>query len=241
MDTLIAVLSSLSVVAVSAAWLLVFRLKSKKHHIEIKERFPELDEEISKKLPDLLQLPDLRKTLPENLEKEIIERLKSKGRLNLHYDRNMVQGKVFRIEATIFKDPSNALKQAFTESYELKTAPVMKVELTGKNFEIIPVGKNEQQFILGDSPTSWRWDVKPLKHGKQVLEVTASVCFVIDKYGPTYRNLDTLKEEIKVKVNVPLAVKNGIIENWKWAVATISALAGLILTYLKYTGFFGKE
>jgi hypothetical protein len=49
-----------------------------------------------------------------------------------------------------------------------------------------------------------------------------------------------LIKKIKVEVDPKIAVKNFIVENWRWA-AAIVGVSGLVLTYLKNIGYFGNE
>jgi putative IMPACT (imprinted ancient) family translation regulator len=96
------------------------------------------------------------------------------------------------------------------------------------------------QFIESGKPSTWEWDVTPLKSGTQSLEIKVSVIVNLPERGEKQKDYPVLIKKIKVEVDPKIAVKNFIVENWRWA-AAIVGVSGLVLTYLKNIGYFGNE
>jgi hypothetical protein len=160
------------------------------------------------------------------------------GQIGFQYDEAIKQGKTFRFKADLYKQVQ-AIHLKYVETVQVSVGTVMKVNLYGKNFDTRIVS-SEMQFIESGKPSTWEWDVTPLKSGTQSLEIKVSVIVNLPERGEKQKDYPVLIKKIKVEVDPKIAVKNFIVENWRWA-AAIVGVSGLVLTYLKNIGYFGNE
>jgi hypothetical protein len=143
-----------------------------------------------------------------------------------------------RIETRISRDLSadlvTSLKgRGVPEIEELKISELMKVRLSGDDFDIIPQDE-EEQIIEQTGFTEWAWDVTPRKSGKKIIHLHV-ILRIILPFGEEKKDYPVLDREIAVKVNLGYSVKSFIFANWKWIVtALILPLIGwLIKSHIK--------
>lgn len=113
---------------------------------------------------------------------------------------------------------------------ELQITPLMKAELISDDpqaFGIHAFQDKQEQVILSDSPTQWRWSITADKPGDQVLVLT--LFRQIQYNGQTYwRMVETYKNTIHVTVSP----KQQLLQfDWKW-------LAGILLTAILIPAFW---
>jgi hypothetical protein len=111
----------------------------------------------------------------------------------------------------------------------IKVAPSMEVNLKGSAFGIVPTTES-RQFIAGDCPTIWKWDVTPRKIGNQTLDLLA---YVIIKMQDGHEEKRALVKSKTIHIQVNPLEKTGMVDfipslfDGPWA-KVIAALAGVI-------------
>ena len=96
---------------------------------------------------------------------------------------------------------------------EITIGTLMRTELFGDAFEIIPLHE-EEQFISNDTFTEWAWDVTPLKTGTQRLTLRVSVIVIVDELGEKSRDFPTETTLIEVEINPTFSIRTFIVANW---------------------------
>ncbi len=107
---------------------------------------------------------------------------------------------------------SEALK-----STNITTNPLVKLTLVGGEpgaFEVDSVSTTEAQPILDGIPTTWSWQVTPLKSGKHtlLLSVDNVIPFSENSNVLSYKTLGNKKEDIEVDFNTRYFIET----NWQW-------------------------
>jgi hypothetical protein len=105
-------------------------------------------------------------------------------------------------------------------------SPAMKMILTSADFSITALSSEEQ--IVGGPPTNWEWDIIPKHSGKLHLHLAAVV--VLNNIS---RDFTTIDRDIPVQVDPVGAAESFIAGNWQWLIATLTAMTGALLKYLK--------
>jgi hypothetical protein len=97
----------------------------------------------------------------------------------------------------------------------------MKMTLKSADFDITPLA-SEEQFVVGDSPTTWEWDIIPKHSGKLGLHLAAVV-----ELNNLSKDLTTVDREIAVQVDPVDAAAKFAKENGVWMLTTLgAAIAG---------------
>jgi hypothetical protein len=113
---------------------------------------------------------------------------------------------------------------------KMKVASLMRVQLSGNNFEIQKIGE-EDQIVREDNFTEWAWNVTPEKSGKQILYLSITIRIFLPNNKEEYWDIPIKEKEIIVHVNPAYFVSN----NWKqiigWGIAVLSTLisSGIII------------
>ena len=137
-----------------------------------------------------------------------------------------------RIAKTITDDLSSGLRgRGVPQIEEIKVGTFMKVRLTGDNFDIEPLG-HEEQLVAGEGFTQWDWDVIPLKSGIQLLLLIVTVRIKIPDDGEETKDYPVFERQIRVKVNRIYTIKKFIEKHWKWIITTIIS-SGIIAWIVK--------
>ncbi|TAN66344.1 MAG: hypothetical protein EPN17_14110 [Methylobacter sp.] len=129
-----------------------------------------------------------------------------------------------RIEARISKDINadlvTSLKgRGLPQIEELKIYELMKVRLTGDDFEIDSLNEDEQ-IISASGFTEWSWDVIPLKSGKKTLHLHVTLRIRLP-FGEEKKDSPVLDREITVQVNPTYSVKLFLMTYWTWLVTAL--------------------
>lgn len=142
-----------------------------------------------------------------------------------------------RITRDIHKDLLVSLKgRGVPQSEQLKISELMKVRLSGNDFNIISLNE-EEQIIEKTGFTEWAWDITPKDSGKKVLHLHVTLRIRLP-FGEERKDHPVLDREIVVKVNPVYSVKVFLVSHWKWIVtALMLPLIGLV--WKLYTLSFG--
>jgi hypothetical protein len=120
--------------------------------------------------------------------------------------------------------PIDKLKQLIEavgekEGASIQVSDRMEARLSGPHFTIIAITP-EIQAVTETADTEWRWDVKPITEGQQILHLTLSV--LIKVHGEsTQRAIRTFDKQIEVKVTSVQQVVSFVKNNWQWLWAVI--------------------
>jgi hypothetical protein len=116
-----------------------------------------------------------------------------------------------------------ALQSGMTQKVEIIPLPVslkMRMVLRGADFEITPVN-TEEQFVAGDTPTTWEWDIVPKRSGQLRLHLAAVVLL-----NNLSRDFTVVDRDISVQVDPVDEVEKFVKKNWQWIIATLTAVFG---------------
>jgi len=176
--------------------------------------------------------PSFQKIIEEELKKL------SPGRILFNSPEVMKVGITERIEVritqNITEDLTKGLKgRGVPVVEEIKVNTFMKVRLTGDNFDIQP-RCHEKQIVRPEGYTQWSWDVKPLKHGNQVLHLSVTRRIKIPGDGEEKWDYPVMDRDIYVKVNPTYTIMRFIESYWQWMLVAIALpLIGKIIPKIK--------
>lgn len=102
---------------------------------------------------------------------------------------------------------------------ELLVGAFMKVELTGDDFEIMPIGSPVKP-LLAPSFTEWRWEVTPIASGTNPLSVIATVVY---QDQPLKERV--FERRINVVVNPMYSTETWFASNWDKLLAALGITA----------------
>lgn len=110
------------------------------------------------------------------------------------------------------------------EGVRIRVSDRMEARLSGPNFSITGV-TDEVQAVSHLSATEWRWDIKPVEEGKQILHLTLSALIIVDG-ASTPRAIRTFDKIIEVEVTWGQKVSLFIEKNWQWLWAAVLVPVG---------------
>jgi hypothetical protein len=124
-----------------------------------------------------------------------------------------------------------------TSGEPIRVAPYMEVNLKGSAFDIVPTTES-RQFVAGDSPTIWEWDVTPRKIGNQTLDLLA---YVIIKMPDGHEEKRALVKSKTIHIQVNPLEKPGTFDfihslfdgPWAKAIAALSGCLAFFAIYFK--------
>ncbi len=166
----------------------------------------------------------------DDLIEQSLARLK-KGNLAYNTPQKMKTGQTARVTARIAPGeisletlesgmPSGAGTTTATAPTPISTR--MKMTLKSADFNITQLS-SEEQFVGGDTPTEWEWDVVPKHAGTLSLHLAAVV-----ELGNLSRDFTSVDREIAVRVDPIAAVTNFAAANTVWIFTTLGgAIAAL--------------
>jgi hypothetical protein len=181
------------------------------------------------------QKPPCTQQADERALEGAVARLR-KGNLAYHTPEKMKTGETSRVIARIGSNkvsldallsgmPSD--KGTKTEAVETPVSTKMKMTLKSADFDITPLS-SEEQFVLGDSPTTWAWDIAPKHSGKLRLHLAAVV-----ELGGLSKDFTTVDREIAVQVDPVDAVTTFVKANTVWVLGTLGAGIVAVWGWLK--------
>lgn len=159
-----------------------------------------------------------------------------KGYLNLHCPNEMTAKKETVVKVDIARQFPNVV--LINDLHEIKTSRFMSCRLEGVNFEIASMS-TANQTIDDDTPTVWRWKVKPLKKGTGTLYLTVSIITQTKEFGQQQKDYPVLEKEIKIKINKVQVAKEWAATNATWIIGTLFG-SGLIIKILEWTNVISK-
>ncbi len=107
------------------------------------------------------------------------------------------------------------------EGARIKVADRMEARLSGPNFAITQITRDEQAIAQGHV-TEWKWEVKPTAEGRHHLHLTLSALLNIGG-NSTPRAIRTFDKFIVVEVTWPQRVSSFVQGNWQWLWAVFLA------------------
>lgn len=170
----------------------------------------------------------------EVLQQEI-ERLPI-GKISFNPPATMKVGVKERIETRISRDINTDLVtslkgRGLPHVEELTVSELMKVRLSGVDFEINTLNE-EEQIIANTGFTEWAWDVTPQNSGNKVLHLHVTLRIRLP-FGEERKDHPVLDRKIVVQVNPIYSVKIFVATYWKWLITVfILPLIGWIIKKL---------
>ncbi|TAA74551.1 MAG: hypothetical protein CDV28_12323 [Candidatus Electronema aureum] len=146
------------------------------------------------------------------------------GRILFNPPNTMKLGISERVEVRISRElylnlRSNLKGSGFPQIEELKISELMKVRLSGDDFQIVPL--NEAEQILGEKGfTEWVWDVVPLNRGRKVLHLHVTLRIRLP-FGEEKKDHPVLDKEIYVQINPIYSSKLFVVKYWQWIASTL--------------------
>jgi len=114
----------------------------------------------------------------------------------------------------------------------IKTSKIMSMKLIGVNFDIQELNESKQALNFVDNQTDWKWKVRPLESGKQILEIEGYA--YIDIEGEkTPIKINVYKKEIDVNIGFVNAIQLTLKKNWEWIFGIVPFLWFLLNRYKK--------
>jgi hypothetical protein len=134
------------------------------------------------------------------------------GALSWNVNDRMKVGKVFTVTASIVGDRASASSLPSGPQEDIQVTNKMEMELRPDQpdaFTINPPGPTEQ-LIEKTNPTTWTWDVTPLRPGTHVLHL---ITWKVYKTGKKSVSKDKV---IVVEANVTGSITGFVGRNWQW-------------------------
>ena len=104
------------------------------------------------------------------------------------------------------------------EGESIKVSANIKAHFTGENFKISPITP-ETQAVTSFEQTHWKWEVLPVKSGKQLLHLSISALIEVDGIKSS-KAIKTYDKFIDVEVDFANELEKFLIQNWKWIFGT---------------------
>ena len=122
-----------------------------------------------------------------------------------------------------FKQTIEELKKIVNKTGEkfgarVKFSNRMEARLSGHNFKITAI-TSEVQAVSMEKPTSWKWEVSPIKEGIFYLHLTLTAFIEVDGIS-TRSEIRTFDKQIYVEVRVAQKIKEFVSSNLQWLWAT---------------------
>lgn len=152
-----------------------------------------------------------------------------KGNLAYNAPERMKTGQTFRLMARIGSDSISVqtLQSGISVGPNIKTETIstpvttkMKMTLKGSEFDITPLS-SEEQFVAGNSPTTWEWDIAPKHAGTLGLHLAA----VVELNGMS-KDYQTVDRNIAVQVDPVDASEKFLKQNWQWILTALGLSGG---------------
>ncbi len=171
--------------------------------------------------------PDVSKIVEEELNKLV------GGRILYNPPQEMKVGEEERIEVRLTKTSTENLTEGIRGRGEpiienISVGTLMKVHLTGDNFEVKALS-DEEQIVSSENFTQWEFDVTPLQSGVQSLQLVVTVRIKLPGLGEERRNYPVFEKQINVNVNIVYSIKKFMITNWQWIFTTFIGISGIII------------
>ena len=107
----------------------------------------------------------------------------------------------------------------------------MAVTLKGDGFRITAYS-DEEQSVTQDAITTWEFDIRALRPGKQRLVMCMSLRIPIPDQPMEHKSIPVREATIDVQVKVPALVGHFVSSNWQWSIGTAIAIAAVVVAVL---------
>ncbi|MBS1813613.1 MAG: hypothetical protein JSS87_01925 [Acidobacteria bacterium] len=176
--------------------------------------------------------PSIAGTTSEQSDEQNLDRqLQDLKRGNLAYNtpETMKTGETARVTARIGSEKVSVatLKSGLpddgnTTALSTPVSTKMKMTLKSADFDITPLS-SEEQFVTGDTPTTWAWDLSPKRSGKLHLHLAA----IVELNGLS-KDFTAVDRDIEVKVDPLNALSTFFQSNTVWVLGVLGAAATAI-------------
>jgi hypothetical protein len=172
--------------------------------------------------------------LYEDLVRRAVAELVQPGRLLFNPPDQMRLGQKERVEVRLTRslDLDAELLEKLQGPGEpkledIETASRMAVTLTGDGFDIKSYS-DEEQAVTQDGITTWEFDIRAKKGGKQQLFMSVSLRIPVPGQPLVHQNIPVREVTINVRITVP-ALAGIVFGDWRWVTATVIAIAAVIV------------
>lgn len=151
------------------------------------------------------------------------------GQAGLSYDQRMKLHKPYPVVAEIAA-PGVSLKITFGKEVEnIPISDLMTCHLQGEHFDIVAL-HHDEQILLPDRPTIWKWNVVPQRTG--IRKLTLVVSRKIKKGENTgYHDEPVLERYASIHVDPIHETGRFMVKNWQWIAGTIAG-SGVLWHFL---------
>jgi hypothetical protein len=111
------------------------------------------------------------------------------------------------------------------DNARIKVSDRMEADLSGFDFEIIPITPKEQAISHVDA-TSWSWRVRPKSKGLHQLHLTLTAKFDLNG-TQTQKSIRTFERTITVEVTTTEMLTEFVADNWLWVWAPFALPVGV--------------
>jgi hypothetical protein len=169
--------------------------------------------------------------------KKFFKKILKNGYLYFSVNKYMKMGNI-HLATTIICNQKELIQKIYKISNQMiedtKIHDYMTVKLKGENFKIVALN-NEDQILIKNNLTCWKWNVIPTKSGLHdlILVVSARI-----KVEDEVIDLPIRTKTIKVRVNIPYLMKKFTKENWQWIVGALGGsgvLWGIIKNFFLHS------
>jgi hypothetical protein len=195
---------------------------------------PDEVQAISERWRRSLKLDNYHLRACDDLVRSALAELTQPGRLLFNPPDQMRLGQKVRVEVRLTR--SLELDAELLEKLQgpgeprledIKTASRMAVTLTGDGFGINRYS-DEEQAVTQDGITTWEFDIRAKKAGKQQLFMSVSLRIPVPGQPLVHQNIPVREATINVRITVP-ALAGVVFGDWRWATATAIAIAGVVV------------
>ena len=91
---------------------------------------------------------------------------------------------------------------------------------------------DEEQEVTQDRITTWEFDIRALKRGKQQLILSVSLRIPVRGQPKVRKSIPVREATIDVQVGTPTLVAHFVRSNWQWFITTVIAIAAVVVVVL---------
>jgi hypothetical protein len=204
---------------------------------EVPDELPEEEPDFAFEVPARLTEEE-ETVLYEDMMRSAFAEMVKPGRLLFNPPERMQLGQTVRVEVRLtrtleldaellerLRGPGKPLVE------DIATAPLMVVTLKGDAFRITGYS-DEEQSVTQDRITTWEFDIRALKRGKQQLIMSVSLRIPVRGQPSARESIPVREATIDVQVDTPTLVAHFVGSNWQWFIATMIAIAAVVVAVL---------
>ncbi len=174
------------------------------------------DDLVRSAFADLVQPGRLLFNPPDQMQLGDTERVEGRLTRALHLDVELLE---------------NLRGHGESQMEDILTTPLMAVTLKGDGFKITPYS-DEEQRVAQDRVTSWEFDIRALKRGKQRLVICVGLRIPVPDEPFAHMSVPVREVTIDVHVGAAVFVGHFMSANWEWFIATAIAIAAVVVAVL---------